>query len=364
MLCAAMKLTVLSSRGPETQRCTYCPKLCRPACPVSSVEGSETVTPWGKMRAAGEILRDVVPLDADHASPLFACSGCRACFELCDLGNPVADTLVDARADALLRGAAPAAVAEFVRTFERREEKLGVAASALPRMSGRVAFLPGCTSVVFEPGTVVAAARAVARLDAPAEIVADVCCGLPLLDAGDREGFLRRARHLSERLFGFARAVVSDPGCAHALRVTYPRLGFSLPAVRHFSEVAAASLGVLETLRRPPAPVAYHDACRLGRGLDIYDAPRAVLTRVLGAAPLELRDRRERGACSGAGGLLAKSRPATALAMAGWVGAQMPESGATMIVTTCPSSRRQFSAAGIPTLDFTEVVSGALGGRS
>src|SRR5436305_3900701 len=96
-----MKLTVLAEREPETTLCTYCPKLCRPACPVSTVEGRETVTPWGKMRSLGERLRGAVPEDPEHAATSYACTGCMRCFELCHLDNPVAESLRDGRARAL-----------------------------------------------------------------------------------------------------------------------------------------------------------------------------------------------------------------------------------------------------------------------
>src|SRR3954464_5064327 len=102
-----MHLPVLAARDPETTLCTFCPKLCRPACPVSTVEGRETVTPWGKMRAMGEVARGVAPADAARLAPAYACTGCERCFELCDLDNPVAATLRDGRAEAYALGVAP-----------------------------------------------------------------------------------------------------------------------------------------------------------------------------------------------------------------------------------------------------------------
>jgi Fe-S oxidoreductase len=45
-------------------------------------------------------------------------------------------------------------------------------------------------------------------------------------------------------------------------------------------------------------------AYQLGRGLGVYDAPRAMLTRMLGRAPDEFVEAREAAVCSGAGRLL------------------------------------------------------------
>jgi Fe-S oxidoreductase len=61
------------------ETCVYCPKLSRAACPVSNAEHSETVTPWGKMSLAYFAARGDVPVDAVHAAPAWACTGCYAC---------------------------------------------------------------------------------------------------------------------------------------------------------------------------------------------------------------------------------------------------------------------------------------------
>jgi Fe-S oxidoreductase len=355
-----MKLPLLEARAPATTLCTYCPKLCRPACPVSTVEGRETVTPWGKMRAAGEVARAVVPADEAHLAPAYACTGCLRCGELCDLGNPVADTLRDARAEALRLEAAPPAVADLVARFPAREEALAAAAATLPRGEGPVALLPGCTMVTFERTLVPALRQAVETLDAPCSLVADGCCGLPLLEAGDREGFAQRARAMGARLAGFARVVTPDAGCAQALRVFYPRAGVTLPPVRHLAETAAEALERIPPLRTPPRAPVYQDACRLGRGLGVYDEPRAVLARLLGRAVGELPERRAGAPCSGGGGLLPVTSPATAQAIAHEVGALATEVGGETVITACAGSRRQLARAGVTAVDLAALLVEAL----
>src|SRR5438132_13956927 len=159
-----MKLPLQTAGAPETTLCTYCPKLCRPACPVSTVEGRETVTPWGKMRAMGEVVRGVAPPDASRMAPAYACTGCMRCLSWCDLNNPVAETLRDGRADAFRLGTAPVPVLSLARGFESREATIARAATVIPTGLGPTAYLPGCTSVLFERSAVVSVGRALERL--------------------------------------------------------------------------------------------------------------------------------------------------------------------------------------------------------
>ena len=104
-----LKLPLLARHDAVLQKCVYCPKLSRAACPISNVEANETVTPWGKMSMAYFTAREDVPIDAECADPAWACSACYACRERCEHKNEVATVLCDARAEYFARGVAPAA---------------------------------------------------------------------------------------------------------------------------------------------------------------------------------------------------------------------------------------------------------------
>ena len=77
--------------------------------------------------------------------------------------------------------------------------------------------------------------------------------------------------------------------------VTYADAGVEMrPVVETIVEGAARNLESLApaTEGMGRGPVRWHDPCQLGRGLGVYDEPRAVLTRALGRPPEELSDRR------------------------------------------------------------------------
>lgn len=362
------RLPILGARAAETALCTYCPKLCRPACPVSTVEGRETVTPWGKMRAMGEVIRGAVAVaeESTRFELAWDCTACGHCRELCLLDNPADDTLMEARAEAVARGAEPEVVRRFRERFPRRLERLRERANALeglahiPAGEGGTAYLPGCTAVTFEPESVAMTARAVAALDPSGgcTVIAGECCGAPLLDAGDIEGFRAHARRFVAALSGFRHVVTSDAGCAWTLRRQYVRHGIDTPAwqrVDHITELAARNLPDL-TRVDDARKVIVHDSCRLGRGLGVYDAPRAVLRALTGEDPREMPTRRERASCTGGGALLLATRPATAKAIAHEVAGEAREVAGVgedvVVVTSCASSRRQFRAGGVAAEDI------------
>jgi Fe-S oxidoreductase len=196
--------------------------------------------------------------------------------------------------------------------------------------------------------------RAATGLLGHAPRVFEGCCGLPLLLAGDKDGFARHAERVSNELAG-ARVLVHDAGCALAMRVRYPSVGVAAPDVELLVERAARELSRLRPASEPMA-VRWHDPCSLGRGLGVYDAPRSVLGRVLGAPPLEMDHAREHGVCSGAGGLLPVTMPEVSRAIAGWRTAGMPET----IVTACASSLVSFRRAGAKAADVATLIADAL----
>ena len=125
-----LRLPLLEPHRSSLEKCVYCPKLSRAACPVSTVEASESVTPWGKMSMAYFVARGDVPIDPEHAAPAWACTGCYACRERCDHHNEVATVLFDARAELFARGAAPDGARDVVASWSARAEELARAARA------------------------------------------------------------------------------------------------------------------------------------------------------------------------------------------------------------------------------------------
>jgi Fe-S oxidoreductase len=345
------KLPLLEPARSKLETCVFCPKLCRSACPVSNAEPRETLTPWGKMSLAYFVAQGDVPATPSYAQPAWACTGCLACRESCDHRNEVSPTLFEARAGLTDLGVAPEAATRAAREFEKhahatRQAVRELGTVAATRTDSKTALLIGCAYARGAPREARDAIYAAAGLvEGPVSLV-EACCGLPLLHAGDRPGFERQALALATETGDKKLLLVADAGCAHALRVHYPSAHATLsPAIELLVERAARDLGRLSKPLHPRAhdvPVRYHDPCLLGRGLGVYEAPRAILTRALGRAPDEFDARREGARCSGAGGLLPRTMPETSRAIAGARIREHEEAGGGRIVTACASSLLAF----------------------
>lgn len=358
-------LPLLEPHRAALETCAYCPKLCRDACPVSNAEASETVTPWGKMSLALFTARADLPLDREHAATSWACTACFACRERCDHKNPVAPVLTEARAEAFRLGVAPPAAAavsthwnERARDTAYRVDVVATRTDTDRAPENAAALLIGCGYPRRAVEVADDAVKATASLLGAKPRPVRACCGLPLLYAGDREGFAAAAKHLAAEVARAPRLIAVDPGCGRALLVEYARVGVPLPPVSLFVDLAAREKDRLRRLDEI-GPARFHDPCQLGRGLGRYEEPRAVLERV---APGAVRFPREReGAeCSGGGGLLPRTRPASSRAIADARIAQHRGAGGGLLVTHCAASLHRFRSAGEPAEDLTSLVARAL----
>ncbi len=357
-----LRLPLLEPHRAALENCVYCPKLSRATCPVSNVEHSETVTPWGKMSMAYFAARGDVPVDAEHASPAWACTGCYACRERCDHHNDVAAALGAARAEAFARDAAPRAAREVASRFSDRAASLAKAVAELqpaPPPADANAVLIGCSYVRHAPEIAADALRASASLRRSPVRALRGCCGLPLLHAGHRDGFLRAARSLAAEAASARSLLVVDPGCARTLLVEYPKLGVPTPRVDLFVDLAARELPALEP-SRSPVDYRWHDPCQLGRGLDRFAEPRAILERLGGKPALEFQRARREAECSGGGGLLPATRPDSAQAIAAQRVGEHDRLGGGVLVTGCGQSLHRFRRAGADAVDIVSLVARAL----
>lgn len=345
------RLNVLVDRQPELETCAYCPKLCRAACPIAEVEASETVTPWGQMRAVFDYARGAIEPSADFAALSFACTSCRNCRESCDQRNLVPETLFEARALYREQGLAPASVTRFHERFGDRLSRIKARIEELRSSEGHTATAPtalvlGCDYTLHLPAEIQDGIAAARSLFGAIRIVSG-CCGLPLDAAGDPSAARALRSELAREISGARRALAFDAGCAFTLR----ELG-----VEPFARAAEAALRRVRVEPTTGEPLRYHDPCYLSRGLGETQAPRALLSRASGRPPAEFSRRENRTYCSGGGGLLPLSRPDTRARIAANRVEEHERLGGGTIVTACAASLRSLRTAGASVVDLMTIV--------
>jgi len=173
------------------------------------------------------------------------------------------------------------------------------------------------------------------------------CCGHDLVWAGDEDNFKRLAEHnIREIHRSKAKTVVfTCPEGYRTFKVDYPRYFGELKFdVLHLSELVAGnksqnplSLGTLDRT------VTYHDPCRLGRHMGLYEPPRELLRSI---GDLELREMyhsKHTAVCCGTSAWMNCDLASKQIQMMRLREAK--ETGAQILVTACPKCQIHLTCA-------------------
>ncbi len=132
------------------------------------------------------------------------------------------------------------------------------------------------------------------------------CTGDPAKRAGNEFLFQMQAVTNIEVMngYGVKKIVTSCPHCFNIIKNEYPGLGGNYEVVHHtqfLNQLLEEGRFTMEGGQYKGKRITYHDPCYLGRGNNIYEAPRELI-RKLDAELVEMKNCKKRGLCCGAGG--------------------------------------------------------------
>ncbi len=250
------------------------------------------------------------------------CRTCGACMEVCPALIDHVDTLMEVRRnEVLIQGRMPEEAGRALRAFETNGNPFGPQSDrtdwiektkvrvVAPGEKVDVLYWIGCC-VTFDPQKH-KIAEDVCRLMEKCGVDFGVlgsdekCCGDPARVMGQEMLFQQAAKEQIELLKQrrFQAILTGCPHCYNVLKHEYRQFGADFKVMHHSEFIQEMlSLGKLKPEFAAERKYVYHDPCYLGRYQGIYDAPREVLQFVPKARIFEMKNRRKKSLCCGAGG--------------------------------------------------------------
>ncbi len=221
----------------------------------------------------------------------------------------------------------------------------------------KVAYFPGCLTDRVLPEMGAATIRVLQGCGCEVSFPHDQhCCGLVNLNSGDR----KRAKIMAEQTIDMLEQVEADwivtnsTSCFAAMVQDYQSLFAGEPEWRDRASRQAKRLiditafldqvAKVEPMKwtKPGPRVTYHDSCQSHNALGIHDAPRRIITEVLG---LELVEMHDSSVCCGFGGSFSTDYPAVSAIIAGRKLDNASDTAAGVIVADNPGCIMQIRGA-------------------
>ena len=369
--------------------CVECGK-CTSVCPAATFN-TDFAPRLIVVKALEGIKNDPVT-----AKNMWVCLTCEICNGMCPYKVNYSRFIQGLRTQSYKEGNLPiCSQGGLIHTMQRlmakenlKQNRLGWLTEDLKvtKNKGEVLLFTGCA---YQLGTVFAdrvdyerevPRSAVKILNAagitPAVLEEEVCCGHDLLWLGDEDSFFKLMDKNVKILkaSGAKKVIFTCPECYRTINMDYQDFGGDMPfEMQHISEFVADAIkdGKLK-LGKVEKKVTYHDSCRLGRHMKVYDAPRDVLKAIEGVQLIEMERSRDKATCCGVNAWANCDENGKKMQIDRLKEAK--STGADAMLTFCPKCEIHFNCAthnkvpvekslvDIPVDDFTNFIAKALKG--
>ncbi len=160
------------------------------------------------------------------------------------------------------------------------------------------------------------------------------CCGHDLLWRGEKAPFLALMNQNLDLLTKYDKIVVSCPECLRTLTKDYEEYGQTNLNVEYIGNYLLERIDKLESpLKNDSSVVTFHDSCRLGRHMEIYEEPRQLLSH-FGYDLVEMASSKEEAHCCGVAAFIQCDDNNKKIRRERMI--EAVDTGASKMVTPCP----------------------------
>ena len=353
-------------------------------CPPYEFYRFQRFTPKSRWLMTQRVFHGLDPITSELKEVIYTCTNCLMCQELCgvrDDGYGPWDITVAMREEMTERDGpieAHRSLFEGLRRYDhpwsrpKAERGLWADALGLKKLgSGNAITLlfAGC-SADRDSGRAGAVGLAKLMQTVGEDFVIlgneEKCCGLYAYDLGFRKEYdrLERENLNGIREAGIRKVVVACGSCQRIWR-QYAKKAEPQIAVLHGVEYVEdlVQAGRLKFSKTVLKKVTYHDSCHLGRGCEVYQAPRTILRSIPGIELVEMERNRRWAWCCGGGGGVPEAYPELAQWNAEDRLREAAETGAELVLTSSALCQRSFAGCSrnsLATQDLLDFVCQAL----
>ncbi len=339
--------------------CVECGK-CTSVCPVAALNPE-----FAPRLIVVKALEGLEGLSQER--DIWACITCEMCSDMCPYKVDYSGFIRGLRSEAVNLGYEPTCsqggliqtMARIMSSSKLNQNRLNWLEPDLKVAdTGDVFYFTGCLPhlhTIFEEKEVnlIDVAKATLKIMNHAGITPivskkEVCCGHDLSWTGDKDSFEKLAKINVETIknSGAKQVVFSCSEGFRTFDVDYKDLLGDLDfEVLHISEFMLDLIddGKLNFKKDLDVKVTYHDPCRLGRHMGVYDTPREVLAAIPGVTLTEMERNREKAACCGVSAFATCDSYAKKMQIERMVEAK--KTGADKLLTFCPKCQIHLKCA-------------------